>query len=222
MRNTILLLGPPGCGKGTQALLLSQELGFVHFDIGSAFRRCAKEDSPLGRKIKSYIDAGKLVPIDIVKSFVEEFFAKHADKSIVLDGFPRSVEQAKILDEILESFERKLDLVIVFEIDDKTMRERTLGRLTCQRCGSIYNLKTNPPAKDEICDICGQALIRRKDDSAEVLIQRARVWLETTSALINLYSQKSIVHRIDATKDINSIFENLKALIFGGDEAHQD
>jgi len=213
MANTVVILGLPGSGKGTQSKLLAKNLGFVHFDLGEVFRKKSEEESELGEEIRKYVGAGKLVPLPIVRRFIEEFLSANADKDIVLDGFPRSVEQAYLLDELVRASGRKLDAVIFLDLQEEPLRQRILNRLVCKACGAIYNAQTNPPKHDLICDECGDSLETRIDDSDKVLVERLKVYKEETSALLELYRERDNFFSVDASKSANEIEKEILRII---------
>jgi len=213
MAKTVVILGSPGSGKGTQSRLLAKNSGFVHFDLGEAFRKKAEEESELGEEIRKYVGAGKLVPLPIVKRFVEEFLSANADRDIVLDGFPRSVEQAEVLDELVSVSGRKLDAVIFLDLREDDLRRRTLNRLVCRACGAVYNAQTNPPKNDLICDECGGKLEKRVDDSDQVLLERVRVYKEETSALLEFYRNRGNFYSVDASKSPDQIEKEILGII---------
>ncbi len=217
MAKTCVFLGPPGCGKGTQAQLLSQRKGFSNFDIGKAFREASTGDSPNSQEIRSSIQSGQLVPIHIVKKFVSSFLSVNSEKDIVLDGFPRSIEQANLLDEQLENYRREITRVIFFKIDESLIVERILNRIVCSNCGALYNLKTLKPKVEMICDRCGRKMVKRVDDSTDVLQERAKIYQISTKPLLSFYKKRGLLSSVDATKSVEEVYAQVERLIFNNE-----
>lgn len=201
----IVLLGAPGSGKGTLSSRLKNELGYVHLSTGDMFRKILKSGTELGNKINAIIQSGKLVSDDLTNELVkQELLNVHADK-IVLDGYPRTVEQAKYLDSIV-----KVDKVVLIDIENDLVIKRISGRRMCPKCNSIYNIYFNKPKVENKCDLDGETLITRKDDNEESVIKRLAVYDSQTKPLIDYYDCRHILVKYDGNKSIDPIFEAMK------------
>lgn len=207
--HNIILLGPPGCGKGTQSKMLSEELGFLELSTGHLFRNIAKEKNELGDKIKDILSSGKLVGDELVDQLVDDFYKKNSSaKGVILDGYPRSTNQANSLKVILEKYNSKIDLVLYFDLDENLLVKRIIGRYTCEKCGSIYNSFFNNTKVDNICDQCGsEELNKRSDDSEEVVIERLKVYKSNTKPLLDYYSDHLVT--LDASCSKEDVFEQM-------------
>ena len=219
MKKIFIFLGPPGSGKGTQTSRLAEKLSTPHIDTGSLLRKNIQDETPLGLEAKGYIDKGHLVPLHVVSSVIEERLRKQDCKyGFILDGFPRSIEQAQELDNILSRiglFNLKEDgMAIYFDINENNLIERLVNRRCCPNCGTIYNLKFNPPKIADICDICDSKLSQRKDDNVETATERFRTYEKETAPLYDFYKKTGILRELDADKPIQEIWHNLKELVF--------
>jgi len=202
----IILIGPPGAGKGTQAKRMIDRLGVPQVSTGDMFRAAVKEGTPMGKKAKEYMDKGALVPDEVVIGVVAERFEKpDCKKGFVLDGFPRTLEQAKALDELLEKMGTSLDHVVVIEVPDDFLVERLTGRRTCRGCGYMHHIKFDPPKSEGVCDKCEGELYQRDDDQEATIRQRLKTYHDQTSPLIEYYSKKSIVRMIDGTGSMEDV-----------------
>lgn len=210
----IILLGPPGAGKGTQAQKLIKELDAVQIATGDIFRSNIKNETDLGKKAKSYIDEGKLVPDELTIDLVWDALDKVEDgKSILLDGFPRNITQAEALDEGMKKRNSKIDHVINIRVPDDVLIERISGRRVCVETGATYHIKYNPPKVEGIDDETGYPLIQRSDDTEEKVKKRIEVYNNTTAVLIDYYDKHGILITIDGTKTPDEVFQDiLKAL----------
>lgn len=211
MAKTVVFLGPPGAGKGTQSALLAERMSFVQLSTGDMLRDAVRNQTLLGIKAKSYMDEGKLVPDELIIGLIEEKLETMPDKNIILDGFPRTIKQAQALDDLLKRKGRNLDAVILFKIDDAEVIKRLSGRRVCPSCGAVYHLVYNPPKVDEICDRCGSEIIQRDDDKEEVIKKRLEVYHSQTSPLIEYYGQKVLV--VDATQDKESVYNQILSVL---------
>lgn len=201
-----VFLGPPGAGKGTQAARLSSSRQAAHIATGDLFRAAVAEGSDLGKKVKEYLNAGKLVPDDLVIDLVDWRLRKSdAEHAYVLDGFPRTLPQAEALDRLLSSRGDKLSVVISFEVADEVLVTRASGRLICRGCQTPYNAASAPPRNAGICDKCGQPLFRRDDDRPEVVTERLRVYRQQTQPLIEYYNTNKLLHPINADRPIDVV-----------------
>ena len=211
MKKNLVFLGPPGAGKGTQAKRLARDLGLVHISTGDILREAVKNQTPLGRKAKEYMDRGELVPDDLIIALIEEVMPPEG--GVIFDGFPRTIAQAEALDQMLSRKGFKLDAVILFDVPDEVVVERLSGRRVCPSCGAVYHIKFNPPKEDEICDKCGTKLVQREDDREEVVRNRLEVYRKQTAPLIEYYEGKGILIRLDASKDIEEVYQQLRKVV---------
>ncbi len=207
-KTVIILLGPPGSGKGTQATGLTKELGIPHISTGDLFRENISKGTELGKKAKSYMDAGKLVPDDLVLEMLFDRVSKpDCAKGYLLDGFPRTIPQAEALD-----IKLKVDSKVValnLNVSDDLIVKRIEGRLSCKNCANIHNKYFSPPAKEGMCDKCGSALIQRSDDNADVVKERLRVYHEQTEPLVAYYAKKGVLANINGEKSPEEVAKDL-------------
>jgi len=196
----LVLLGPPGSGKGTQAKRLVEELKIAHISTGDLLREAVKAQSELGARAKEYMDAGKLVPDELVIALVREKVSS-LDGGFVLDGFPRTIEQAKELESITP-----VDAVIDLEVDLDLLVERLTKRRSCRECGAVYHLMFNPPKEEGKCDRCGGELYQRSDDTEATVKQRLETYMDSTLPLVEYYDSKGTLIRVDGGKDIGEVF----------------
>ncbi|HDP24218.1 MAG TPA: adenylate kinase [Deltaproteobacteria bacterium] len=210
----IILIGPPGAGKGTQAKRMIDRLGVPQISTGDMFRAAVKEGTPMGLKAKEYMDKGVLVPDDVVIGVVEERFGKpDCAGGFVLDGFPRTQEQARALDGILDKMGTTLDHVVVIEVPDDYLVNRLTGRRTCRGCNYMHHIEYDPPKKEGVCDKCGGELYQRDDDKEETIRQRLKTYHAQTSPLITYYSGKGIVRTIDGTGSMEQVQKAIRDAI---------
>lgn len=202
----LILLGPPGAGKGTQAETLVKKLEVPHISTGDMFRKAIKEGTPLGKKAKEYMDAGQLVPDEVTIGIVKERVAQSdCAKGFLLDGFPRTVTQAEALSAILQEMETALDAVISIEVPKEKLVSRLTGRRVCKACGATYHLVYNPPSKASVCDACGGELYQRSDDTEETVVNRLNVYEDQTAPLIEYYEGKGLLKKIDGDQGIDKV-----------------
>lgn len=208
----LILLGPPGAGKGTQAVSIVEKYNIPHISTGDIFRYNIKQGTELGKKAKSYMDQGLLVPDELVVEIVEDRL-KQDDcvNGFLLDGFPRTVVQAEALDEVLKNMDVNLDKVINIEADKGILIERAVGRRICKECGATFHVTNNPSTKGDICDKCGGNLYQRDDDNAETVTRRIEVYLKETTPLIEYYSKQNKLITVDGVKEIDKVFEDIVA-----------
>ncbi|MBS6720135.1 MAG: adenylate kinase [Peptoniphilus harei] len=206
----LVILGPPGAGKGTQAEYIVERYNIPHISTGDIFRENIKNNTELGKEAKSYMDKGLLVPDDLVIALVEDRLNKDdAKEGFLLDGFPRTVAQAVSLDSILDKNDEKLTKVINISVDPEILIERAVGRRVCKTCGMTYHVKFNPPKEEGICDKDGTKLIQRDDDTEETVKTRISVYFDQTAPLIDYYRAQNLLVDIDGAKDIDKVFEDI-------------
>jgi adenylate kinase len=217
MKQELIFLGPPACGKGTQTNKLSEYLGFPHVDTGSLLRAEISKETEEGKIAKSFIDKGQLVPIDLVAKIIAKRLAGEDCKNgYVLDGYPRSLEQAEKLDLINKEIDKDETVsfkAIYFDIDTQILLERIIYRQSCPVCGEIYNKKFKPSKVENICDKCHVELKTRADDNEEVAKARFETYFEQTAPLVKFYEEKGVLHKIDANGTIDEVWARLLDVI---------
>jgi len=211
----LVLLGPPGSGKGTQAEQLRAKLGFQHYSTGEVFRDHIKRQTPVGLEVQEYVTSGQLVPDDVVLEVVNAYLAEHAGKSILFDGFPRTIPQAEGLDEVLDGHGLEVNAAVLIDLDDAEVVKRLTARRQCRKCGRIFNLSFMPPKQAGICDDCGGQLYQREDDREETIVDRLRVYHEQTEPLVEYYIDRFKLERIKGEIGRDKVFEELKRLVRG-------
>ena len=206
----LILLGPPGAGKGTQSIVLSKKYNIPHISTGDILRESVKKSLPLGVKAKSYMDKGELVPDEIVTGIVVERL-KDADtkRGYILDGFPRTVKQAEDLDAALKSSGSSIDMAVYFDTSEAVAIERLSGRRVCKGCGFNYHVKNIPPKKDGVCDKCGGELFQRPDDKEDTVRNRLKVYEAQTKPLIEYYTKKGIIKKVSGDLGVDGLFKVL-------------
>lgn len=213
IKKELIFFGPPGCGKGTQTGRLSEELGLPHIDTGSLLRAEMAAGTEEGKAVKSFIEQGQLVPTQLIASMIKNKLAsKECKNGYILDGFPRNIEQAKLLEQINEAIDagkEKLFKALYFEINPKILLERIIYRQSCPKCGEIYNKKFKPAKIENQCDTCHITLKTRADDNEEVAKSRFGTYFEQTAPLIDFYENKGVMQRIDATGTIEEVWNRL-------------
>jgi adenylate kinases len=209
MKSKIVLLGPPGSGKGTQGEKLSEEMGYVRLSTGDMLREAVRNGTPLGIKAKGFMDSGALVPNDLIINLMKEKINSLGDGAgVIFDGFPRTVEQADALGEQI-----KVDLALNLDVKDEELVERLTKRRSCPKCNAVYHLSNNPPKSNNICDKCGSELYHRDDDKEETVKNRLKVYRDNTMPLINYYGEKSILVTIEGVGNINEIFTKVRKTV---------
>ncbi|RLA91490.1 MAG: adenylate kinase [Deltaproteobacteria bacterium] len=210
----LILLGPPGSGKGTQAKMLVEKYDIPQISTGDILRAAVKEGSPMGLKAKEYMDKGKLVPDDVVIGIIEERLKKDdCKKGFILDGFPRTLAQAEALKRLLAKKEIKLDAVISIDVDEEEVIRRLTGRRTCKNCGAMYHIIFSPPKKEGICDKCGGELYQRDDDKEETIRARLKIYKEQTAPLIEYYKMEGLLREVQGTGEIKEIFNRIESIL---------
>jgi adenylate kinase len=208
----ILFLGPPGSGKGTQSKKLAEKENLLHLSSGDLLRATVAAGTPAGKAAKPYMDDGKLVPDPVlIDMFREQLSNPGAFKGFILDGFPRNISQAQSLDAMLAELMAELDTVLNLEIDNNLLQERITGRRSCpnKACGAVYHIKFAPPKKDNVCDLCGTQLIQRSDDNADLVAKRLKTYNEETAPLIEYYTKKGLLKKVDAEGKPNEVFAHI-------------
>ncbi|NMC59197.1 MAG: adenylate kinase [Candidatus Methanofastidiosa archaeon] len=204
----IILLGPPGCGKGTQADIICKDFGIPHISTGDILRDNVKRGTEIGSKAKSYMDSGRLVPDEIIIGMMKDRFSnKDCIKGFLLDGFPRTIAQAEALDILLKEMKISLDHIINIDVPDEDIINRISKRLSCSNCGEVYNLLSKKPKKEMTCDSCGFKLNQRDDDKEEVVRNRLEVYRKQTAPLIMYYKNK--IENVDGRKNINDVTKGI-------------
>ena len=206
----VLLMGPPGAGKGTQADLIKDRNPIPHISTGDMFREAVRTGTELDKEAKKYMDSGKLVPDEVTIGIVQERLAQDDCKEgFLLDGFPRTVKQAEALDQVLAKLGKKVEAAINITVPEDILYERMSGRISCKDCKTVYHLKFNPPAKAGICDKCGGELIQRSDDQGDTVKRRLEVYAEQTNPLIEYYEKQGVLNDIDGNRDSQAVFADI-------------
>lgn len=217
MKKELIFLGPPACGKGTQTNHLSEFLNLPHVDTGSLLRAEIAKESEEGKIAKGFIDKGQLVPAELVGKIIAKKLASDDCKNgYVLDGYPRSLEQARMLEEINKDVDKNTEAsfrAIYFDIDTQILIERIIYRQSCPKCGEIYNKKFKPSKVENVCDKCGEALKTRADDNEEVAKARFETYFRETAPLIEFYEKKGVLHKIDANGSIDEVWDRLLKIV---------
>ena len=214
----IVLLGPPGAGKGTQAQLISSKLTLPHISSGDIFRENLKAQTELGKLARGYIDRGELVPDDVTIAMIDDRLKRpDCHSGALLDGFPRTPAQAEALDALLAAGGNKVDVVPYINVPEATLVERLGGRWTCRAQGHVFHEKFNPPAQPGVCDLDGSELYQRVDDKAETVVNRIRVYFEQTMPLIEYYRTKGVLVEVDGTQPIEDVSTDLMSELNRGD-----
>ena len=210
----LIILGAPGSGKGTMATVLRDSYGITHISTGDIFRANIKEETPLGKEAKKYIDAGELVPDEITISMVEDRLNQDDCKNgYLLDGFPRTIAQAEKLDEMLKANNTAIDAVIRVDVPNEVIMGRVVNRRVCTSCGESYNVVSRPTKVEGVCDVCGKEVVQRDDDKPETVEQRLITYEKNTKPLIDFYEQKGILIAADNSKDPKTAFEQASAAL---------
>ena len=206
----IILMGLPGAGKGTQASEIVKKFPIPHISTGDMFRKAIKDETDLGKEAKSYMDRGELVPDEVTVGIVKERISEDdAKKGFLLDGFPRTIDQAESLSQIMSELDREIDAVINIEVPEEELMNRLTGRRICEKCGTTYHLVFNPPKVDGICDIDGGKLYQREDDNPETVSNRLSVNVKQSKPILEYYNNKGVLKNIDGAKDIDEVTKDV-------------
>ena len=210
----IIMLGAPGAGKGTQAQMIAEKYNIPHISTGDIFRANIKNGTELGKKAKEFIDKGQLVPDELTVELLLDRVANDDCKNgYVLDGFPRTIPQADVLDSELTKLGDKVDYAINVDVPDENIVRRMSGRRACLKCGATYHIEHIPPKTEGICDKCGSELVQREDDKPETVLNRLSVYHEQTQPLIEYYDKKNILKTVNGTKDMQEVFSDIIGIL---------
>ena len=210
----IILLGPPGSGKGTQAKLIEERYGIPQISTGDMLRKAVGDKTELGIRAKHYMDSGALVPDELVIMITEERLkAEDCRDGFILDGFPRTVPQAEALDEVLNKMNEKIDNALNIEVKEDDIIRRMSGRRICRNCGASYHIIFNPPNEENICDLCGKELYQRDDDREETVRNRLKVYKDQTEPLTNYYREMGVLSSIDGGRKIEEISQLIEEIL---------
>lgn len=208
------MLGAPGAGKGTQAKKIADLCKVPHISTGDIFRANIKQGTELGKKAKTYMDAGELVPDELVCDLVVDRIQQDdCTEGFILDGFPRTIPQAEALTNALNAIEQKMEYALNIDVPDENIIHRMAGRRACVGCGATYHVEFNPPKVQDVCDVCGEALVLRDDDKPETVMNRLNVYHEQTKPLIDYYEKQGIVHTIDGTQTMDQVFSDIRKIL---------
>ena len=217
MKREMIFLGPPACGKGTQTNRLAEYFNLPHVDTGSLLRAEIKSESENGKIAKQYIDKGQLVPVELVAKIIKDRLAqKDCEEGYILDGFPRSAEQADMLTKINEELDGDKEVsfkAVYFDLDQEILISRIVNRLSCPKCGVSYTIKFHPPKTEGVCDKCGTELTQRKDDNEETAKARFETYFRETAPLVDYYKNKEVLRTIDANGTIDEVWERLLKVV---------
>ena len=208
MKKRVILMGPPGGGKGTQASLLKEAMEVPHISTGDMLRAARKAGTELGKKADAYIVAGQLVPDELVNGIVAERLSSET-RGFLLDGYPRTVAQA----DSLEASGQVVDAVVLIEVPDELIVDRIVGRRSCPKCGSVFHLSTLPPKVDGVCDACGGELVQRGDDCEDVVKQRLTTYHDQTQPLIEYYSSRGLLYRVNGNNEVRAVFAEIRKVL---------
>ena len=210
----LILLGPPGSGKGTQGERLQEDLEYPYYATGDILRAAVKEGTEVGRAAKEFMDRGDLVPDEVIIGIIAERLEKgEADHGFILDGFPRTVIQAEALDAELEKLGRQLTAVILIDVDDDEIVSRLSGRRVCQEKGHVYHVEHNPPEREGVCDVDGSELYIRDDDKPEVVRHRLEQYQEKTAPLVDYYKKQGLLNQVEGADDPDRVSEKIRTLV---------
>jgi adenylate kinase len=214
MKNDLILFGPPGAGKGTQGAMLAQHYGLLRLSTGDVLRDAAREGTPMGARARGYMDAGELVPDEVILGIVKDYLAVHSEQGVIFDGFPRTVPQAVGLDALLDDLGRRLEAVLVLAVGEDALLKRLSGRRSCNSCGRGYNVYYEPPQQDGRCDSCGSELAMRPDDDAATVRRRLEVYEEQTSPIVAHYEASAVpVVHLNGDRTVAEVQHDLRGAL---------
>jgi adenylate kinase len=214
-RLAMIMLGPPGAGKGTQARMISEELKFPHISTGDMLREALKNQTELGKKAKAFMESGSLVPDELVDAIVAERLGRaDCGRGFILDGYPRTIPQAEFLRSLFDKEGTKM-LTLGVNVEDGVLIERLSSRWTCPKCGKMFNARLDPGKIGGQCDACGTALVQRKDDTAEVIAERLQVYHKTTRPLIRYYQEQGVYVEVNGDRPVSEIFDEMIGVVKG-------
>lgn len=210
----IIMLGAPGAGKGTQAKMIAEKYSIPHISTGDIFRANIKNGTELGKQAKEYMDAGKLVPDELtVKILLDRVAQDDCKNGYVLDGFPRTIPQAEVLEDALNKLGDKIDYAVNVDVPDENIVRRMSGRRACLKCGATYHIEHIPPKQEGICDTCGSELVLRDDDKPETVLNRLKVYHDQTQPLIDFYTERNVLKTVDGTRDMKDVFADIISIL---------
>ena len=210
----IIMLGAPGAGKGTQAKMIAEKYSIPHISTGDIFRANIKNGTDLGKQAKEYMDAGKLVPDELtVKILLDRVAQDDCKNGYVLDGFPRTIPQAEVLEDALNKLGDKIDYAVNVDVPDENIVRRMSGRRACLKCGATYHIEHIPPKQEGICDTCGSELVLRDDDKPETVLNRLKVYHDQTQPLIDFYTERNVLKTVDGTRDMKDVFADIISIL---------
>ena len=210
----IIMLGAPGAGKGTQAKMIAEKYSIPHVSTGDIFRANIKNGTDLGKQAKEYMDAGKLVPDELtVKILLDRVAQDDCKNGYVLDGFPRTIPQAEVLEDALNKLGDKIDYAVNVDVPDENIVRRMSGRRACLKCGATYHIEHIPPKQEGICDTCGSELVLRDDDKPETVLNRLKVYHDQTQPLIDFYTERNVLKTVDGTRYMKDVFADIISIL---------
>lgn len=210
----IILMGPPGAGKGTQAEFIKVNYPILHISTGDMFREAVSNATAMGLEAKKYMDAGQLVPDEVTIGVVEERLSQpDCASGFLLDGFPRTIPQAKALDQVLAKMNKQVEAALDIFVPEEILLERMTGRVSCSKCKTVYNTKFSPPAVAGVCDKCGGELVQRSDDKEETVKNRLKVYLDQSQPLLDYYKQKGVLHSLNGNRNPQEVFQDVQQVL---------